>query len=388
MEGKNSLIKIIAAVISLAVFLSLNPDSNFLQIKVITGKKYISIYDLVVKFKFENTYDVITGRGRIYHKTHMFVFNTGQSVFLADGRLLKSVYPVIKNNGEILIPYEIAVKIISIFSPELEMRFSENRIDFEIITKKEPDKTVITKPSLEKITFIVIDAGHGGKDPGAVGKGGIKEKTITLKTAKALEKKLRTVMPDMNIYLTRNSDRFIELSGRTEFANKLLKKNENGIFLSIHVNATLSRKISGLETYFLSQNPSNEDARNTAALENNVVVLEEQGAGKKYEDVDYIEAMMLTTQILKESSILADSIQKGMVKKVKVFKSRGVKKADFFVLRGVLMPAVLVEIGFISNPNEAVQLQKENQQIKIADGIADGIINFIEKYNSLLKNMK
>jgi N-acetylmuramoyl-L-alanine amidase len=386
LEGKSNLIKIITAVISLAVFLSFNPDSNSLQIKVISGKKYISIYDLVIRFKIENTYDIITGRGKIYHKTHVFVFNTGQSVFLTDGWLMKSGYPVIKNNGEVLIPYDIAVNIISVFYPELEMRFSENSIDFGIILKKEPEKTVITKISQERITFIVIDAGHGGKDPGAVGKGGIKEKNITLKTAKSLEKKLRKLMPDMNIYLTRNSDRFIELSGRTEFANKLLKKNENGIFLSIHVNATLSKKISGLETYFLSQNPSNEDARNTAALENNVVVLEEQGSGKKYEDVDYIEAMMMTTQILKESSILADSVQKGMVKKVKIFKSRGVKKADFFVLRGVLMPAILVEIGFISNPNEAVQIQKENQQNKISDGIAEGILNFIEKYNRLISN--
>ena len=98
---------------------------------------------------------------------------------------------------------------------------------------------------------------------------------------------------------------------RTEIANGLLKEKQNGIFISIHVNAHLSKRISGFETYFLSQNPTNEEARNTAALENNVIVLENKiGSKKHYGDIDYIEAMMLTTQILKESSMLANSIQR------------------------------------------------------------------------------
>jgi len=158
--------------------------------------------------------------------------------------------------------------------------------------------------------------------------------------------------------------------------------------LSIHVNASISNKISGYETYFLSQNPTNDDARNTAALENNVIVLEEKSgrSKKRYDDVDYIEAMMLTTQIQKESSLLALSVQRGMSKSNRIFKSRGVRKADFFVLRGVLMPAVLVEVGFITNMKESKYLQSRSHQMKIAEGIADGVSEFIKKYNRMIQN--
>ncbi|HPG52629.1 MAG TPA: N-acetylmuramoyl-L-alanine amidase, partial [Spirochaetota bacterium] len=140
------------------------------------------------------------------------------------------------------------------------------------------------------------------------------------------------------------------------------------------------------ETFFLSQNPTNEDARNTAALENNVIILEEKSMQKKnFDDVDYIEAMMLTTQIQKESAALAGAIQDGLAKNSPQFVSRGVKKADFFVLRGALMPAALVEIGYISHAKEARSLQKESHQREIADGITAGIMHFISRYNSLIQ---
>jgi N-acetylmuramoyl-L-alanine amidase len=147
------------------------------------------------------------------------------------------------------------------------------------------------------------------------------------------------------------------------------------------VNASVSDRISGFETYFLSQNPSNEDARNTAALENNVIVLEERGNRKKYGDIEYIEARMMTTQIQKESSMLARSIQGAMARRIRRFQSRGVRKADFYVLRGSLMPAVLVETGYITNAAEAKYLKKSSHQKDLANGIADGIISFIRQYN-------
>ena len=172
------------------------------------------------------------------------------------------------------------------------------------------------------------------------------------------------------------------LSARTEKANSQLEKNKNGIFVSIHVNASISKKISGYETYFLSQNPTNEEARNTAALENNVIVLEDNKNSNKYEDLDYIEATMKTTQILKESSILANEIQKYILGRNSIFISRGVRKADFFVLRGVMMPAVLVEVGFITNYKEVRYLLRDTYQRKMALGISDGIVKFIKKYNS------
>ena len=194
------------------------------------------------------------------------------------------------------------------------------------------------KNARDRISFIVIDAGHGGRDPGAIGFGSMKEKIITLQIARYMGSSLKKKIKNVTIKQTRRDDRFIELSRRTEIANRMLKKHENGIFVSIHVNASLSPKISGFESYFLSQNPTNEDARNTAALENNVVILEDTGkkGGKKYGDIDYIEAMMITTQIQKESSILAGSVQKGMACGRRIFTCFGVSLCPRFWLRSVL----------------------------------------------------
>jgi len=185
----------------------------------------------------------------------------------------------------------------------------------------------------------------------------------------------------VRIKFTRTGDRFVELSRRTEIANGMLAGSGNGIFISIHANASLSPKISGFETYFLSPNPTNEEARTTSTIENNVVVMENSASRKKYDDVEYLEALMLTTQIQRESSTLAGEIQKSLDREVSEFKTRGVKKADFYVLRGALMPAVLVEVGYISNSRESRYLRKDSYQRKLAEGIARGVIRFIDRYN-------
>jgi N-acetylmuramoyl-L-alanine amidase len=333
---------------------------------------------------------MISQKGKLYRKDHYAVYGVGLSVILVDGSLYKSSRMVCRKTGRVLIPLDAGEHIIKSFRPGIRL----NRNGTALISVYRPDEESlhekkerqVREPGKDRISFIVIDPGHGGKDPGAVGKGGLEEKDITLKVAKYLGKMIKSRLPDIHVSVTRSDDRFIELSRRTEIANWLLKKNENGIFLSIHVNSSLSSRISGYETFFLSQNPTNEEARNTAALENNVIILEEKSKRKKtHDDVDYIEAMMITTQIQKESSTLAGSIQDGLAKKNVVFGSRGVKKADFFVLRGVLMPAALIEIGYISNKKEAQYLKKKSHREIIADGIAEGVELFIKRYNSLIR---
>jgi len=356
----------------------------------IDNADYIPLDELVSVFGLDHSFDMISQRGRLYRKSHYAVYGVGLSAFLVDGRLYKSSGAAIRNRGRIFIPEDAGESIMGSFDPRVRLRRGADLLFVERIRDDETapvEKKKSPPSSRDRICFIVIDPGHGGKDPGAVGKGGLEEKDITLKVARYLEKKIAKKLGDLRVHLTRNNDRFVELSQRTDIANKMLRKSENGIFLSIHVNSSLSSRISGHETFFLSQNPTNEDARNTAALENNVVILEEKSksAPKTYDDVDYIEAMMITTQIQKESSELADSIQKGMAKNIKSFGSRGVKKADFYVLRGVLMPAVLIEIGFITNKKEARHLRISSHQEKIADGIAEGVKLFIKRYNRLLK---
>jgi len=289
-----------------------------------------------------------------------------------------------------MVPLSMTRAIVSSFFPGASLKADSAvlRIAFRetVPIKIKPKKPVEMVRGRDRLSFVIIDPGHGGKDPGAIGKGGKQEKIITLKIARYLEGILKKDLKGIPVYLTRRKDIFIELGKRTEYANKRLKKKNNGLFVSIHANASISPRISGYETYFLSQNPTNEDARNTAALENNVIVLEDgKGKNRGYGDVDYIEALMMTTQIQRESSMLAHSVQRGMSRKVRTFKSRGVRKADFFVLRGALMPAVLVEVGFVTNKKESAYLVKSSYQKKIAKGIAAGIVDFMKKYNKMIK---
>lgn len=375
----------VLAVAALLFFTGAAADKS-ISIADIRGKRYILLDEMISKFSIEHSFDPVFQKGRLYYKSHYMVYKTGYSCTIIDNSIAGSEYPVIRWNGGIYLPVDLAESLLeSFYNKEVERRGGR-------LVLIEPEEDEIKKPfkpkipsKKERIGFIIVDAGHGGKDPGAIGKGGLKEKTVTLQLSKKVEALLKKRLENTKIKATRSTDRFIELAERAEIANRELKKDTNGIFLSIHVNASISSRISGFETYFLSQNPTNEEARKTAALENNVVILENQGSGrKKYEDVDYVEALMMTTQIQKESSLLASAVQRSIDKRISEFKSRGVHKADFFVLRGALMPAVLVEVGFITHQKEIKFLKSDEYQDKLAEGIVDGVVSFINQYNKLI----
>jgi len=380
------LIKLSLLIIPAFFFLTGAVSDKSLSIIEIKGSSYILLDELIRKHSIEHSFDPVFQKGRLYYKSHYMVYKTGYSCSIIDNSLAGHDNPILRWKGGIYIPLDLAEILLENFYNR-EVQEKNGKLVFieeERGEIKQPERDRIPSKK-EKIGFIIVDAGHGGKDPGAVGKGGLREKTITLQIAKKVEALLRRRMEYIKLKSTRSSDRFIELAERAEIANRELKKNMNGLFISIHVNASISNRISGFETYFLSQNPTNEEARKTAALENNVVILETQGRGKKkYEDVDYVEALMMTTQIQKESSILADSVQNSIGKNIREFKSRGVHKADFFVLRGSLMPAVLVEVGFITHQKEIKYLKTDSYQDKLAEGIVDGIADFINRYNKLI----
>lgn len=374
------------AVLILLLFLTGASEEKSIQVEAINGARYISLHRLADTLGIESSFDPVFQKGRLYYKNHYLVYKTGYASVIIDNRLVSESQPVIRNNGGIYLPQTTALLIIDTFFNNRTVTEKSGRIIIsEISTPQKKEEKVRPPEKKGKISFIIIDPGHGGKDPGAIGRGGMKEKTITLQVAKKVEKILKKRLDGTKIKPTRSSDRFIELAERAEIANRELRRDVNGLFISIHVNASISSRISGFETYFLSQNPTNDEARKTATLENNVIVLENSGRGKKYNDLEYMEALMMTTQIQKESSIFADSIQDSINLKISEFKSRGVHKADFYVLRGALMPAVLVEIGFITHQKEASYLKKDDYQDKIAAGISEGILKFIDKYNKMIE---
>lgn len=363
-------------------------ESITLPVKVVASNAYISEYDIRTLLPVQSSFDVLLQRGRFMRGSRFTIYTVGMSVALAGDTLLRSEYPVTRMQGEVLIPLDIALPMITMLLEGYVVAIQGN----SIIVKKEASGQKETKPlphvTKDAIGFIVVDAGHGGKDPGAIGKSGIKEKILTLQIARQVALELQKKLPGIDVVMTRTADKFLELGERTEIANRLLKKGVNGIFVSIHCNAAVISKISGFETYYLSQNPSNEEARTTAVLENNVIVFESPEKRKRYSDVEIIEALMLNTQIQKESFMLASAIQRCLDKNISEFKSKGVKKADFFVLRGCLMPSALVEVGYITNPKEKDFLTDKNYQKKLALGITRGIMSFIDTYNKTVLNNK
>jgi len=252
--------------------------------------------------------------------------------------------------------------------PEPTVEAKKRKVRKGIRKEEMPDATVSLARQLGlSVKRIVIDPGHGGKDPGCR-IGGRYEKDITLSIAKLLARKLRERL-GCEVFLTREKDTFLSLEQRTAIAN--MKKAD--LFISLHVNAHKDERIQGLETYFL----------NMATDQNAVLVAARENAAseKSISDLQVIlNDLMLNTKI-NESSRLAHNVQEGMVGGARRLypgiKSLGVKQAPFYVLIGAQMPAVLVEVGFLSNTRERARLVNRKYQDGITDGISGGIKTYI-----------
>ncbi len=219
------------------------------------------------------------------------------------------------------------------------------------------------------IQTIVIDPGHGGEDPGCIGKKGIKEKNIVLDVSSRL-KKLLSQNDQLEVILTRESDIFIPLESRTVIANQ---KNAD-LYISIHANAHRSRKRSGVETFYL--NISQDASVNEIAARENAT------STKNLSEMKEILLKIVRNSKIVESKELADKIQKNLVKslsqKYKKVKNLGVKGGPFWVLIGVEeAPSVLVEISHLSNQTEEARLKSPQYRQQIAQGIYEGVLEYI-----------
>jgi len=213
----------------------------------------------------------------------------------------------------------------------------------------------------------VVDAGHGGTEAGARGPSGSLEKDLTLDVARRLAASLQRKL-GVEVVLTRDSDRQVGLDERTAIANH----SRADLFLSIHVNASQATEARGAETYFLSYQASDDEAKTLAAMENNSAGVNAPPGNTNLEMALWDLAQ---SQYLAESSQLAEIIQRNLNELLRI-ESRGVKQAPFRVLMGATMPAVLVEIGFITNREEEVRLRDPAYRDRIAAAIVDSIATF------------
>ncbi|MCK4353066.1 N-acetylmuramoyl-L-alanine amidase [candidate division WOR-3 bacterium] len=332
-----------------------NGKSYKINCQIIDKFTYLSLKDLQPVFDFtvsENT------------KTKRFVlkFKEKDIILIPDN-------PWIKLGDKILnLPLSSELRGTELYVP-LPML---NKI-LEYFLKKNikiKGKKLIVYETGIRIKKIVIDPGHGGKDPGAIGHNGTYEKDIVLKIAKLVTKLIESEL-GVKCILTRDKDIFIPLNERTKLAND----EEADLFLSIHCNAARSRRHHGTEMYFLSPAKTTW-ARAVEAREN---------ASLKYETPDWEDKVkgilwdMAQTEFLKESNTLSGKLLKSILESANT-KDRGVRQANFFVLRGAYMPACLLELEFLSNLKGEKRLKTKEFQKQLAQGILKGVKEFKEWY--------
>lgn len=223
---------------------------------------------------------------------------------------------------------------------------------------------------------VVIDPGHGGAEVGAVGATGLMEKNVVLDISKRLGQLLEEQL-GLQVYLTRDQDIYKEKEDRTALANNV-KAN---VFLSIHANSYRGRGVHGAETFFLSNQATDDDARRLAAIENNVMGLE--GPTGSDSNLQMLLWDMAQTRHLRESSVLAEMVQSNM-NSLGGTTDRGIKQAPFVVLKGANMPAVLVEVGFLSNPEEERLLADAAYRQQVANMLFQSLNRYRQRHASLI----
>ena len=210
-----------------------------------------------------------------------------------------------------------------------------------------------------------------------MGINGIKEKEIVLSISKMLYGFLKN-NENLKIVFTRKDDRYVTLKERTDISSSLIRKKYNPIFISIHGNISLNKNVDGIEVYSLSDKASDDEALSVEMIEN---------AGFSKKDVEKTEELysiindLLKDGIRRQSEQLARDLGESVTTESGAIL-RGVKNANFYVLKYNSLPSVLVEVGFLSHVNESQKLMDKNYQKKIAEGLYNGISSFLEKYNN------
>ncbi|MDO6994188.1 N-acetylmuramoyl-L-alanine amidase [Brachyspira innocens] len=262
-----------------------------------------------------------------------------------------------------------------------------NNLNIKVEDLKNAFNPAVNKFNEKTISTIIIDPGHGGKDPGAIGVNKLFEKDVVLSFSLELKKELEELFPDVKIVLTRTNDIYPTLEERFKIANEAAKintdKSKNALFVSVHANASFSTSARGFEAYFVSAQESSEYARAVSMFENNALVKFDNIDTSRYENdsSQITHNYMLIEQYQKESRLLAESITDEVLKVSGVARrTKPVQNALFYVLKGAIMPSTLIELGFITNPEDAKLMNTKETRLKMVKATADGIKKYIELF--------
>jgi N-acetylmuramoyl-L-alanine amidase len=316
--------------------------------------EYMALNDLLEETGARLEWDPLAERGRIrlgdtavfFQMDSPFVVFDYEEVFFTD--------PFTRKEGAIFLPTETVDKIKAYLASDAG------------------------RSDTPRVAVIFVDPGHGGDDPGTLSsyesKNGslvVQEKEIVLDISLRLEKLLADTYPSKTILLSRDSDTFIELEERAQMANGIaLKENEAILFLSIHANAAFKRSTKGFEVWVLPPEYERE-------------LVEEADVDESTKDILPILNSMREVEFATESIILAQEILDGLDEKVgDATLNRGLKEEEWFVVRNSKMPAVLIEVGFVSNQDEAFLMRDTAYLQKLAEGIYNGVSRFVAQFES------
>lgn len=333
------------------------PAGGGLPVYTIGGTAYYPLAGLCDQRGVEMKYDSLLRTVRLSKDSHQVILRAGDILVLVDGNVMRLSSPVDIYRGVLAVPKEFKDQVFDLlfsFSVPPVSRTRRDRI---------------------KLRKVIIDPGHGGNDPGAIGKYGLKEKDVNLDIAKRLSRLLRA--EGVQVVLTRSTDKFIPLPMRAELANR----SGADLFISLHANAARSRSLNGFEVYYVA--PSVSDSRR-AYLTARSTPLNLKNASFSGEPLELKAIIwdMIYTNSRAESIELSRSLCGSMRDNVGM-NILGAKSARFQVLKGITMPGVLVEAGFVSNLKEEKLLKTGSYREKLAAGILEGIREYSQEMSPI-----
>lgn len=241
-------------------------------------------------------------------------------------------------------------------------------------------ESVLRLTNTGKVDVIFIDPGHGGADPGAVAYG-FRESDMALKVSQAFRRALTNRLPQVKVVMLREGDAYVTLEDRCRLANAKLGNGGNGLFISIHLNTWLDPDTRGFEVYYMAHQEWSENARIWGIWENRVFQPEHTNL-KGLSAWERIFGRIATIQYQKESRMIAENVHHAVFSKLKDYAvSRGVKAETFYVLKGAIMPSILVEVGFISSKADLEYLQEEERLSKLVDAMAQGVEQYVKDFD-------
>lgn len=327
------------------------PTREALPTYNINGVTYLPLVSLCESRGINWQYDTFTRTAVLTKGAHKINLMAGQALVLVDGSPRYLSYPVDIYQGTVVVPY----------------RFKEQILDVLFKERAYVGKAALP---LSRIRKIVVDAGHGGNDPGTIGKRGLREKDVNLDIAKRLGNLLKA--EGIEVVMTRTADTFIPLERRAGIANN----SRAGLFISIHSNANRVRSLNGFEVYYISPNINDSKRALNYAQEAALDLNRDSFAYAPSLNLKAILWDMVCTSNRAESLRLSRYVCRAIEKNLNT-RVLGIKGAPFYVLKDTHMPAILIETGFLSNYNEERLMRNSCYRQQIAESIAEGIKEYI-----------